>query len=116
MVSYADGVFDSRFNRFITVREGRSLIYITIYYFSWSFWFICKKKKMLSLTIFLTFLLYVDRRQSSINATTDIVTVRLGSDDIQGENCEVVFSIFFYSMGLSFSLSGSIAFDCYSNL
>ncbi|PON45873.1 Peptidase S9, prolyl oligopeptidase, catalytic domain containing protein [Parasponia andersonii] len=42
VVSYADGVFDSRFSRFVTVRE--------------------------------------DRRQGSINATTAIVTVSLGSD------------------------------------
>lgn len=45
VVSYADGVFDSRFNRFVTVRE--------------------------------------DRRQSSTNATTEIVAVTLGGDDIQ---------------------------------
>lgn len=31
-------------------------------------------------------LLYVDRRESSTNATTEIVTVRLGGDDIQGEH------------------------------
>ncbi|KAF4346569.1 uncharacterized protein LOC115695570 [Cannabis sativa] len=45
VISYADGVFDSRFSRYVTVRE--------------------------------------DRRLSSANATTDIVTVSLGSDDIQ---------------------------------
>ncbi|KAL5558604.1 hypothetical protein UlMin_034815 [Ulmus minor] len=45
VVSYADGVFDSGFNRFITVQE--------------------------------------DRRKSSTNSTTTIVTVRLGSDIIQ---------------------------------
>ncbi|XP_062099340.1 uncharacterized protein LOC133805232 [Humulus lupulus] len=45
VISYADGVFDSRFSRYVTVRE--------------------------------------DRRRSSTNATTDIVTVSLESDDIQ---------------------------------
>ncbi|XP_015885515.3 probable dipeptidyl-peptidase 5 [Ziziphus jujuba] len=45
VVSYADGVFDTRFGRYITVRE--------------------------------------DRRESSINATTAVVTVRLGNENIQ---------------------------------
>ena len=37
--------------------------------------------------IFFIPLFYVDRRQSSINATTTIVTVSLGSDDVQGKIC-----------------------------
>ncbi|KAL5558603.1 hypothetical protein UlMin_034814 [Ulmus minor] len=45
LVSYADGVFDSRFNRYITVRE--------------------------------------DGRESSTNANTTIVTIKLGSDNIE---------------------------------
>ncbi|KAJ7958123.1 putative Acylamino-acid-releasing enzyme [Quillaja saponaria] len=45
IVSYADGVLDARFNRYVTVRE--------------------------------------DQRESKLNPTTTIVTIRLGSKDIQ---------------------------------
>ncbi|KAI5397922.1 hypothetical protein KIW84_063654 [Lathyrus oleraceus] len=47
-VSYADGVLDTRFNRFITVRE--------------------------------------DRRESSLNPPTTIVSIALGNNNVQGKN------------------------------
>ncbi|XP_014522576.2 uncharacterized protein LOC106779059 [Vigna radiata var. radiata] len=56
VVSYADGIYDERFNRFVCVRE--------------------------------------DRRESAQNPSTTIVSVALGSKDVQGNNFFVLVSLF----------------------
>lgn len=77
---YADGVFDARFNHYVTVWEGGFSSGSSRFVWSISL-------KMFSLGKYLySFLISVHQRGNSLNPTTKIVTVELGSEDIQGKN------------------------------
>lgn len=91
-MSYADGIFDPRFNRYVTVREGRlsgfcsslkadvRVIYFLLY------------EKHLFIYVYLA-----DRRQDALNSTTEIVAIALNGQNIQGEISEkAVDNCFFH--------------------
>lgn len=96
LLCYADGVFDSRFNRYLTVREGSLLIYLSfLIYLTEICFYIFFSLTQFSFMNFIAFLL--DRRESSINATTTIVSIDLCGNHIKGKNyvcacaCVIIF-------------------------
>lgn len=75
LVCFADGVFDPRINRYVTVQEGS----ISVYYY---------KERFIAETLFVCILssyILTDCRQSSINSVTAIVTINLDDQEIQGK-------------------------------
>ena len=84
VVSYADGILDTRFNRFLSVREGKKstislssrLMLACSHSIVKSFIYMIKK----------CLIMLLDRRESSLNPPTTIVSIALGTKDVQGKS------------------------------
>lgn len=85
-VCYADGVFDSRFNRYVTVREG-AILKANLGPFNIMFGLYNIKKKTEQFSNFL-FPILIDQREDSLNPTTAIVAIDLSQQNSQGENSQ----------------------------